>query len=926
MSGQAKLARELYPFLVEMGMAVRGGGGGTSGGMVKHDLNGPYHNGVLAQSQAPWAATVSALNAHATNPNAHHARQHSIISTSDHTIGGSAWDLVGKTAGGTLGLLSPSADVSGGASAILRSNSGDLTVNVLTAAGSGGKVRTPTIDTASGNLAISPASGITTLSDLRATTRLRTPLIDTASGDLALAPESGVVTLEQLEASVRVWTPRLTYNGELTVDPTGDITLDPGGNDVIVQDAAARALRSSNYAVGFPLAGFRIGTTTLAGQYGVRAGVGEFDELRARIFVADETRVDRGQEYITKSYGVLSRPFTAPASIGDAAHIYFENSPHIAGALFSNSDWVLLRYLDMSGGIVLASVWGQVTVYTTTGLTGEQRWTFTLRQGTGGLEFLKGALAVNFGASGQGYILSDAISADAPFIQIGFWTTNPYTPANRTVTTQIGRLDGVGFTGEYGLAAAVTGFGTSEAWVKVSTTEARLNNVPIRMYNGGVHTGMWSANGQLDIGFDGIGTANDRDFSVHMSGYVRVGRVGTNKPNLYYSAADGLLLRQNTTPLITLGSDGSSYFSGRMEIGPDGEIVQGSGTKGTAGTWSGAWGSFTGLRIGRAGSVGRLAGYSGGTLQAGFDSTGRITAGGGNVVLDEDGITFDPDSLTAFMRVVDPIATHPERVRWINYTTTGNTATEARWQALGGGTVRTFVRMTATDAGAGNLYLETPGTISLTGALMQASGDAQITGTLSLTGDNTGEPIVRVLGEATGLLGGSANVGLMLDSAAVLESHLDNADSALRLGIGNGYSRGAMVELYAWGGDPSTYNTRLIRTSGQNGPLYLINQGTGGIALNNVGAGTLGLATNNTTRLFIEADGDVGIGNTSPAAKLHVSGEIMAQFLISTVSKTPTGSTDSSGTQGEIRWDASYLYVRVANSGNYWKRVSLSNF
>ena len=71
----------------------------------------------------------------------------------------------------------------------------------------------------------------------------------------------------------------------------------------------------------------------------------------------------------------------------------------------------MLAYVDMSGGITLTRVWGQVSGYYTTGLTGEQQWTFTLRSGTGGLSFAKGSMGVAFGASGQGYVLMDAVTA-----------------------------------------------------------------------------------------------------------------------------------------------------------------------------------------------------------------------------------------------------------------------------------------------------------------------------------------------------------------------------------------------------------------------------------------------------------------------------------------------------------------------------------
>ena len=306
---------------------------------------------------------------------------------------------------------------------------------------------------------------------------------------------------------------------DMTIAPAGDLYLSPTGSDVVVAQTAS--LRSDNFLKTILTAGFRIGPTGVTGQTGVQAGSAEFDELRVRVFVADETRVDRGQWYLTKSYGILSRPFTVPNDVGDTEFLYVENSPHVAGALFSNNDWIMLVHLSIDTGIVLTKIWGQVSSCNTTGLTGEQRWTFTKRtSGLAGTVFGKGAIALDFGASGQGYILMDAVTATAPNIQVGRWVTNPYTPANYSVLTQMGLLDAVGFTGEYGLSASVSGYGVDAPWIKVSTAGAQLNNLPLLWTSGGVtkgYIGAWN-----DIWF-GPSSADKR---LYWNGTV-AGIVGT---------------------------------------------------------------------------------------------------------------------------------------------------------------------------------------------------------------------------------------------------------------------------------------------------------------------------------------------------------------------------------------------------------------
>jgi hypothetical protein len=76
----------------------------------------------------PQKITVSALFGSGA------AIAHSITGAS-HTITGAQYSLVGATALDTLGLLTPSADVSAGATAILRSNAGALTLANLTLGG-----------------------------------------------------------------------------------------------------------------------------------------------------------------------------------------------------------------------------------------------------------------------------------------------------------------------------------------------------------------------------------------------------------------------------------------------------------------------------------------------------------------------------------------------------------------------------------------------------------------------------------------------------------------------------------------------------------------------------------------------------------------------------------------------------------------------
>lgn len=65
--------------------------------------------------------------------------------------------------------------------------------------------------------------------------------------------------------------------------------------------------------------------------------------------------------------------------------------------------------------------------------------------------------------------------------------------------------------------------------------------------------------------------------------------------------------------------------------------------------------------------------------------------------------------------------------------------------------------------------------------------------------------------------------------------------------------------------------------------------------------------------------GKVGINTAGPTAKLDINSDIMRLRA----AKTPASAGDT-GNQGDICWDASYIYVCVAT--NTWKRAALATW
>jgi len=84
-----------------------------------------------------------------------------------------------------------------------------------------------------------------------------------------------------------------------------------------------------------------------------------------------------------------------------------------------------------------------------------------------------------------------------------------------------------------------------------------------------------------------------------------------------------------------------------------------------------------------------------------------------------------------------------------------------------------------------------------------------------------------------------------------------------------------------------------------------------------------------TSRMVVQSDGNVGIGDSTPDYKLDVAGTLgvdgNATFGgdVSVPTKTPSSASDT-GTTGTITWDASYVYVCTAT--NTWKRVAIATW
>ena len=234
----------------------------------------------------------------------------------------------------------------------------------------------------------------------------------------------------------------ITATSDLFIDTVDDLILGT------IADPSDKTFRSYDYADGLPIHGFSLHLNS-GGRRQLTINTMKSDELHTRLFVADVVRIDEGEEYWGKSRGIIHDDFVTPSSLGGTVTVKFEDNPAMTGQIFAVNDWLLLRYLDDTDDFEYGSIWGQVTSYTPLGLDaegrGHQSWTFTLRDGATNQTIKKATVAIDFGASGQGYIhLSTLQSADGPWFKIGTWSgANPYDAGNNQIRTMIGLLDSV---------------------------------------------------------------------------------------------------------------------------------------------------------------------------------------------------------------------------------------------------------------------------------------------------------------------------------------------------------------------------------------------------------------------------------------------------------------------------------------------------
>lgn len=647
------------------------------------------------------------LSAHAADANAHHAAV---------TASNSGISLSGQSVG--VALASPSAiEISGGLrlNAIVGGNglildNQSLSVDLFGDSGLAFNVGKLTLGTP-GAVSVSSVGSVSGSGHTHAVTASDNPgaaaalLKTSAAGQLQLYG-LGVGIAPDALSGLKVQSPTANRYG-LFLKQRADqnaplLRAEAADGSALVILTTGGDLESGNPGFVSGLRGWQIAPDGSAEFNNVRVR----GELHATVFVADEMHATGGTLMVATATTIAPVGSDAsydnildPVDSAGQTKIVVNRSWATGLSYFAVGDVIRIKPMgetQSGGSLYLPDIYLVVTQVTSNGdrnlgqgNPGTSKLACTRRSGGHtGFVIPDGAAVVLWtktgGAAGsyKGNLLLTADMAQSPYLDVftvdaslsaaAVWPGSGElrTPPALKPRVRVGNLDGVlGLTEQWGIAAGtdLSDSSTLSRYLVASDKQVRLNNVDLSVYNAGLQVI------KLNSGADGTDPSIALGYPILPSG-LTTGGAGfwvshdedTNNIHFRVGGAAGPALRWDGYNLsihnsagdsvIRADANGLSYFAGPMTLGGSGGIWQGSGTFDAP---------TTGLKLYRSGSMGVLASFNGGRVQAQFDTDGKFKTGHDGatwgVVMGQDGLTLDAPN-TADVDTL--IANVTKRVNW----------------------------------------------------------------------------------------------------------------------------------------------------------------------------------------------------------------------------------------------------------------------
>jgi hypothetical protein len=628
----------------------------------------------------------------------------------------------------------------------------------------------------------------------------------------------------------------INASNSLYLTPTTDLVLNPGGLVLAPNAQDIRTITINDLPTGID--GFRL-WNRYANYTQLTIGAIKADELYVRVFVADETRIDRGEEYWSKSFGIIQTDFTVPA-VGSNVDVWFEDAPGMSGFnLFSNGDYLLCRTIDWGTGLTVQKIWFQVAAaklaQETTAVNGVDRQQWRIKRIAGGATgtlIKRGNLALDTGVVGQGWVHLSALSQDGgPFIQVGTMTSISTVP-QFTNYVRMGNLNGtVDYsTNVYGFAAGsgTLGLGTAPSGgfsgiTAEATNGLRLFNTAIAFYDGSVKMIRFDKDTGLTLDIDVAEGATfgryirwqDNVDSLDVTSNVRFGgfkESGSNKMGL-----------QVISPVSATNALFQIWLSRSSDNAHT--IIDASLSKIEFDFTLGGPGTFRFMPTGRfyVGAI-PVTGAPSSTIHAYNEDSGIGVSTG--VTIEQAGLG---DSLLQFLV---SHASGPQR--WV----LGIDKNDNNKFKIGTGTLGVADKFVIDTSGNITTPLNLINTLSVTGATA-ITGATNITGALAVTNSASALQLTRTTSSTTSQ---RALAGFLVSTSGVAV---------------DGFGPAFFFQLATIGNPGGA-------TIGQVGAVRDGSDTSGSVVLSAVNAGAL------VSVAYFTKDGNAGIGTSSPLSILHV--------------------------------------------------------